>query len=579
MDAQIGKEAWNSRLGVILAVAGSAVGLGNFLRFPGLAAQYGGGAFMLAYFLAFLLLGLPICWAEWTMGRYGGQHGRNSSPGIFNVVWKHPASKYLGIIGVIVPVVIYTYYVNIEAWCLGYAVNFLRGELEFASIADSGQFFGSFVGMSADGEGLKSLGFGSVMPYLIIAFIINFFLIYRGVSKGIEFFCKLALPTLVVLALVVLVRVLTLGAPVPSEPDENVYNGLGFMWNPSKHILMQVDPATDQETPVREVVDKTRIAELTTAIDSGAMPGFALEKVTIWQQLKNPQLWLAAAGQIFFSLSVGFGVIITYSSYMKPHDDVVLSGLAATSANEFCEVALGGLITVPAGVAFLGVAGIAGSLSSSFALGFNVLPMVFSEMHFGNIFGFLWFFLLFLAAVTSSISMLQPGIAFLEESLAIKRRKSVALLGLITALGCGFVVYFSKDVKALDSLDFWVGNLLIYVLATVQIILFGWVFGVDRGFKEASKGAAFPIPGIYKPIIKYVSPLFLLVVFACWLLFSVFGVSFDGSEPKYSSYIKDLFIDPNPVAWMSVGFIAVLFAFFAIIVSSVKRYKEVEAEK
>ena len=89
------KDSWNSRIGVILAVSGSAVGLGNFLRFPGQAAQNGGGAFMLAYFISFLIIGLPICWAEWTMGRYGGQRGFNSCPGILNAIWRHPAAKYL----------------------------------------------------------------------------------------------------------------------------------------------------------------------------------------------------------------------------------------------------------------------------------------------------------------------------------------------------------------------------------------------------------------------------------------------------------------------------------------------------
>ncbi|MCB1087696.1 MAG: sodium:calcium symporter, partial [Verrucomicrobiae bacterium] len=94
------REKWSSRLGVILAVSGSAVGLGNFLRFPGQAAQYGGGAFMIAYFISFLLIGLPICWAEWGMGRAAGQKGYNSCPGIFNYIGRHPAAKYAGVIGV-----------------------------------------------------------------------------------------------------------------------------------------------------------------------------------------------------------------------------------------------------------------------------------------------------------------------------------------------------------------------------------------------------------------------------------------------------------------------------------------------
>ena len=148
-------------------------------------------------------------------------------------------------------------------------------------------------------------------------------------------------------------------------------------------------------------------------------------------------------------------------------------------------------MTVPAAFTFLGIAGATGS---TLGLGFNALPMVFSSMPAGQIFGFLFFFLLFLAAVTSSLSMLQPGIAFLEESMEIGRHRSVAVLGVITAIGSGFVVYFSKDLKALDTIDFWVGTFLIFVLATVQIIIFGWVIGIKRGLKMANQGCHFRYP-------------------------------------------------------------------------------------
>ncbi|MCX6998360.1 MAG: hypothetical protein NTV49_15065, partial [Kiritimatiellaeota bacterium] len=123
------KEAWGSRIGVILAVTGSAVGLGNFLRFPGKAAQYGGGAFMLPYFIALFLLGLPLAWAEWAMGRYGGARGHNSLPGIFRVVWRSKLAPYFGVLGLLIPVAIYMYYIYIEAWCLGYAWKFATGSM------------------------------------------------------------------------------------------------------------------------------------------------------------------------------------------------------------------------------------------------------------------------------------------------------------------------------------------------------------------------------------------------------------------------------------------------------------------
>src|SRR5690606_25060010 len=216
------KEVWSSRLGVILAVAGSAVGLGNFLRFPGLAAQYGSGAFMLAYFVSLLIIGFPICWVEWTLGRYAGQKGFHSSPGIFYALIRHRWGKYIGVLGAIIPVIIYTYYVYIEAWCAGYAVYFLTGQLEQGgSVATYADFWSRFVGANEDGFAFSS-GHNQAVMFLVAVFALNFFLIYRGLVKGIEFFCKYAMPALVLLAVVILIRVLTLGTPDPAQPDQNV---------------------------------------------------------------------------------------------------------------------------------------------------------------------------------------------------------------------------------------------------------------------------------------------------------------------------------------------------------------------
>ena len=562
-------ESWNSRIGVILAVAGSAVGLGNFLRFPGQAAEYGGGAFMLAYFISFILIGLPICWAEWAMGRHGGQAGFNSAPGIFNYIARKPAFKYLGAIGVLIPVIIYMYYVYIEAWCLGYSVNFLTGNMDFSTIEDSSEFWGNFIGIGRNGSAI-GFGLGQVGIYLVFVFALNFVLIYRGLSRGIELFCTYAMPTLLIIAVLILLRVLTLGTPDSNLPDRNVNNGLGFMWNPVKHVV-----ETKQEDGNwildKQIVDRDLL--ISAHASAAAKPDTTrVRKVTVKEQLLNPQLWLAAAGQIFFSLSVGFGVIITYSSYLSKKDDIVLSGLAATSANEFCEVALGGLITLPAAVTFLGVAGVAGM--GTFGLGFNVLPMVFANMAFGHFFGFLFFFLLFLAAVTSSLSMLQPGIAFLEESLKINRKQSVAILGMITAIGCGFCVYYSADVKALDTMDFWVGTFLIFILSTLQIIIFGWILGVKEGFRIAHEGAAMRIPDIFKFIMKYISPLFLILIFAMWVATNVFGLNFQTGNAEYSSYVRDLFIEPNKVAWLSLALIGLVATLFIWLIALNPNYKQ-----
>ncbi len=383
------------------------------------------------------------------------------------------------------------------------------------------------------------------------------------------------MPTLVILAFIVLIRVLTLGTPDIEEPQRSISAGLGFMWNPSKTLLVEdtVNEAGEVVTTSTPIFGSSYIEQQTARAEAEA--SVRIEKLSLGDQLANPQLWLAAAGQIFFSLSVGFGVIVTYSSYMSNQDDVVLSGLAATSANEFCEVALGGLITIPASVAFLGVMGISGALGSTFALGFNVLPMVFAEMPFGQFFGFIFFFLLFLAAVTSSLSMLQPGIAFLETAMYINRKQSVAILGFITGFGCLIVFYFSKDFKALDTFDFWIGTFMIFVLATIQIVFFSWIMGIDRGFEEAHKGAHFRIPRFFGYVMKYVTPVFLLIIFVLWLAQNLFGYNLIARRAESSSYYNDLFgADPNPVAWISVSVILMLGGFVTLIVNSSSHYRK-----
>jgi SNF family Na+-dependent transporter len=490
------KQEWGTRLGVILAVAGSAVGLGNFLRFPGKAAENGGGAFMIPYFCALIFLGIPIGWAEWAMGRYGGRKGFHSAPAIMGVWGRGSMARYLGIIGVLIPMVVYFYYVLIEAWCLGYCWNYLVSggvgvqldQTVREQVKTSSDFFAGMTGVAENGANFQigsREGATAGLIFFLITFALNIYYVHRGLSKGIEWVCSWAMPTMAVFGLIVLVRVLTLGTPDPSLPEQNVVNGLGFMWNPD------------------------------------------------FSKLTDFKAWLEAAGQIFFSLSVGFGVIINYASYVKKDDDVVLSGLTASATNEFFEVCLGGLITITAAVVFLGLQVTQDNVGSSFKLGFNTLPVVFAHMPAGRFFGAIWFFMLFLAAITSSLSMLQPAKAFFEESLGLSRAAATTLVTVVCGAGNLFVLWFSKGLQALDTIDFWVGSFMIFIMAAVQIICFGWVFGLGRGLDEAHRGAKMRIPVVYQYIIKYVAPAYLIIVFVGFCVQQMPG------------YLKTLFGDPS----------------------------------
>jgi neurotransmitter:Na+ symporter, NSS family len=470
-------ERWKSRVGVILAVAGSAVGLGNFLRFPGQAAANGGGAFMIPYFVALLLVGIPVAWAEWTMARYGGRRGFHSAPSIYGVIGRSRFARYFGGVGVLIPLAVSFYYTFVEAWCLGYFFHYATGGIGIDTAAPQAEqveaasrFFNAFIG--SENNGLLFGGSYQTFIFWLLVFALNIWLVFRGLSRGIETFVRWAMPVMAIAAAIVLIRVLTLGTPDPTQPDQNVLNGLGYMWNPQ------------------------------------------------FAALANPQTWLAAAGQIFFSLSIGFGLIINYASYLTKKDDVVLSSLTAVSTNEIFEVGFGGLITLTASFIFLGLTGtIAAVATGSFGLGFNTLPVVFAQMGpFGNLIGAVWFLMLFLAAITSSLSMYQPCLAFFRESLGITRFKATVLLVAICGVGSFMTIWFSKGGIFLGTLDDWIGTFGVFVLAMFQIILFSWIFGTKKGEAESRIGAEMHIPRFYWPIIKWVSPLYLIIIFIafCW---------------------------------------------------------------
>ncbi len=703
-------EKWGTRVGVILAVTGSAVGLGNFLRFPGQAAQHGGGAFIIPYLCAFVLLGLPIAWVEWSLGRYGGKHGYNSLPGVFRSVWKSKAAPFVGVLGLLIPVAIYMYYVYVEAWCLGYAWYYATGAMPDTKDAGAfNTFFESFVGINEDGAAFSGKS-TAILLFVLLCFALNFFLIYRGLAKGIEWFCRWAMPALILCAVIVLVRVLTLGTPDPeNKPDQSMLNGMGYMWNPvqdanalapgdkavqdliirtaadaaevtmtgekltgfkvidakgvawalAKAGWSKIKPETKEtknetkkkdDTPrapsegswklnkngttihvlngvgsIKRAVEVEKeveesLSKLTMLFPRGVakvvMEGQKFDtiqfqdaaefekalKITLWSNensedkktwsnnatkltlqlndtkatvhapgfwdtLANADTWLAAAGQIFFSLSVGFGIIITYSSYLKAKDDVALSSLTACAGNGFCEVALGGLIVIPAAFVFLGFEFVQNP-PGTFGMGFVTLPNVFAHMHAGQFFGFLFFFLLFLAAVTSSLSMLQPAIALLEEGLGLTRKASVAILGFVTLIGCLFIMYHSKGLLAMDTVDFWAGSFCIYILATIEVILFAWVLGMEKGMAEMQEGAQIRIPGFVRILIKWVAPIYLLTIFGFWLADNLLG------DSARLSAIRD-----NPVVQYSIGLIAIVaILFLFLIAQSVKRWSQNEAE-
>ena len=495
------RERWGSKLGIIMAVAGSAIGLGNFLRFPVQAAQHDPGAFMIPYFIAFFLLGLPLMWIEWTIGRMGGDLGHSTAPGMFGVLWKKSRFiKYVGALGIFGPIVIFIYYIYVESWLLGYAFFSLLGTYSScASEQDLVDFLRGYQGLAANQH---FSGLATAYVFFIITFGLNLCVISLGIRRGIEKTCTYLLPALAVFAVVLAIRTLCLGAPDPDKPEYNVLNGLGFLWNPN------------------------------------------------WAALKDAKVWLAAAGQIFFTLSVGIGVILTYASYLTPRDDVALSGLTAASANEVAEVILGGSIVIPAAFAFFGPTVTARiAHGGTFDLAFVTMPLVLKGVAFDKVLGFLWFMLLFFAAITSSISLAQPFIAFLQDEFRLSRGKAVAIFAFATFVLTQACIFFIGN-GVIDELDFWGGTVALVVFATVETILFSWIFGMDDAWSELHRGCAMKVPRFYRVIIKYVTPVFLLVILCFWLFQKPVAMLFNRIERLAATdasggYVKVL------ISWIS----------------------------
>lgn len=451
------RELFSSKIGVILAVAGSAIGLGNFLRFPVKAASFGGGAFIIPYLVAFLLLGIPMAWVEWTMGRYGGKFSHGSAPGIFNVIIRKKWAKFLGSIGIVGPLFIFFYYVYVESWLLGFAWYALTGELLNAVKQNT------LTNLFSDYINLKTTifnGIPSALFFFFVTFIINFSVIGFGVRRGIEKINKIALPLIFLLGIILLVRVLT---------TPGIERGMAFMWNPD------------------------------------------------FSSLLRPRVWMEASGQIFFTLSVGIGAILTYASYIKSNQDIALSSLSSCAANGFAEVIIGGTIVVPMALVLFGAANIEQiAKMGTFGLGFNTMPVVFAKMPLASLLQFIWFLLLFFAGITSSISIIQPAISFLEDELSWKHKKSVLATSAFCLVMCLMSV-FGLAAGVLDELDFWGSTFALVLFGTIEAVLFSWVFGIDKGWEELNRGAHIKLPIVFKYIMKYVTPVYLICVLTSWL--------------------------------------------------------------
>ncbi len=461
------REKWGSRIGLVFAMAMNAIGIGNFLRFPVQCASNGGGAFMIPYFVAFIMIGIPLMWIEWGIGRFGGKYGHGTTPGMFHYLWKNPAAKYIGAIGLFLPFGILIYYNYIVSWTLAYSFFSLSGK--YFSVPNHQHMVEFLAAYQGKVSNEYFDGYGMAFLFLFITIALLTWVLSRGLVKGIEMLCTWCVPITFGVGLLLVWRVMTIGTPNPAFPDRNVLNGLGFMWNPN------------------------------------------------FAALKDSKVWLAATGQIFFTLSLGFGCIQTYASYLTKKDDVVLSGLATVSMNEFVEVLIGGFIAIPVTVAFFGIVETqAIAHNGAFDLGFCALPLIFQKMAGGRLIGMFWFLILFLAGISSSIAMAQPMMAFLQEEFKLSRRNSAFIIGGLCLFLVLPVIFFLKH-GFLDEMDFWLGTLGVVLFSIIEIIVFMWIFKAKNAWKEMMLGADIKVPRIFFYLMRYVTPVYLSILLLFWL--------------------------------------------------------------
>ncbi len=474
-------EGWGSRLGLILAMAGNAVGLANFLRFPIQAIDNGGGAFIIPYLVCFVVLGIPLLWVEWAVGRIGGRLGNHSTPFILDGMGKRKFWKYIGVFGIFTNVVVMAYYSYIESWSLAYMYYSIKGAFAGMDQADVADFFNNYVNL-LDGS---FLGSSTTLMFYLVTLLVNTFILSKGI-KGIEKVAKIGMPLLLLFGVLLAIRGLTLGTSGANAvfPDASAWDGLNFLWEVN------------------------------------------------FTSLSDPKVWLAAAGQIFFTLGLGWGFIQTYAAYMDSKKDIALSALAAGFTNEFVEIVIGSLIIIPIASGYLGFDWV--RENSSFGMAFQTMPFLFDQLgaFVGSFAGFMWFGLLFFAGITSSVAMGSTWTSFMKDEFNWNNSNSSWVFGaMVLLIGLPTILFYQYGV--FDEYDYWAGTVCLVVFAMLEIILFSWVFGINRGWKEITIGADIRIPLFFKFLLKYVTPTLIIIVFL--------GALFAPEGNDWLGYLNGLF--------------------------------------
>lgn len=435
------RSSFSGRLGFVLAAAGSAVGLGNIWRFPYLAAQYGGGTFLLVYLILSVTFGFTLMVAEIAIGRKTGL----SAIGAFQKLDKR--YSFLGWLASLVPILIFPYYSVIGGWVIKYFVTFASGHVHDAA---SDAYFGNFTGTVKE-----------PILWFVLFVILTAIVVFLGVEKGIEKVSKIMMPILVVLTVVIAVYGLTV---------DGAMAGVIYYLKPN-------------------------------------MKDFSAKTI------------LAAMGQMFYSMSLAMGIMVTYGSYMKKSDNLE----KCVRNIEWFDTGIAfmaGLMIIPAVFAFSG--GTTEKLQSGPSLMFVMLPKVFDSMPFGGLVGTVFFILVFFAALTSSISLMETIVSIFMDKLKWSRHLSCIVItlgslaiGLPSSLGFSSWknITFFGGMSILDTFDFISNSIIMPIVAFFTCVIVGFIIRPQAIADEVkATDGTFRSEKLFSVMIKWIAPIFLVLI-------------------------------------------------------------------
>lgn len=473
------RENWKSRKGFIFAAAGAAIGLGNLWRFPFQAYKNGGGAFLLPYFVALITCAIPLMIMEYAYGR----KIRGGSVKAFAELKKK--LEVIGWVQVMVPIVVMTYYSTIIAVSVVFMVYSLGHAFGMVNwLSNPGPIMGMVTGSARNA---LDLGAG-ISIYILIAvigvWICNWLIVKKGISGGIEKMSMFFTPVLMVLMVIFMINAIRLNGSAI---------GLEALFKPD------------------------------------------------FSKILNPSIWVSAYAQVFFSTTLAVGVMIAYGSYLDERADVVNSAIITVFANSSFDLIAGVLVFSTLGylVSSMGVEFT--SFGTGAGVAFIAFPIAISTMS-SNVFiqgllGFIFFFCLFIAGLSSSISMLESFATAALDKFNVSREKLVSIISIVGFLGSVCFASYAGFNYILDIVDAYVGNIIIAGLGLVEVVLISNIYGTTKLREEANAFSDFKVGKWWDYLLKYFTPVLLGAVVVTNLFNIITGLLNQDAVGKISNIL------------------------------------------